>query len=800
MDQKRNISIQIWTSFWNSLGVYERKRNRTLQNYNHKNDYRLLSNAGVDRSNAEKVYRIFSVYKEPLLFHKFVLFFRKDPTTVKIWTGAQDTSEAFMKLFNIFHYNSFFMVKNRFLKLFLLYELNRKGEGRKYILYYKKKGSIPKLDGVKFTRTLNRNDKKAVYKFLGRVSFEGATIICLKKHTGDRLVYKFIKLIRENGKIVVKISADSSKEFDLICKTLQNWFGSYIDTPQIKGSFKKLVNFLNNGESNDFLLTGVSYFQDNYKIAVFPKYNIFENIALFSPYKKRMETLERPEDDFVKIRILHKEIPTKRQIFVNFLNYQTSGIMGAIVLNLEDRNLNSEDRKKIRLDFSKNFNLPLNEFITCRSFSKQHVYKKLLQNTSERESGFELRSEEALGIYKDLISCGLLPFPIDSYHQARICTYEGCTLAFQIQMSGQVCTNCGGRLLDRKRVTAKRIDEKKIINFIQNTLSNLDFSTVRLERKLLNRKIFVLEIRAKENWIEVIPITKPLNHDQLEILRFRYPNLLLLTSRDDMHELAEVGIFVDNLYNIAYILQNKKFTALKKILKEVNGEGVDRIRNYSKESSKRLTNNKFYIDKNKESKNFGSELFEADCSILLNFIFGNSIWLGARTRGQALPDGMAAFPMTDTKSGCFIWDSKFYESKKVKLGDDEKNNKYIFYARGNKSISMNGGLKGFVFISNKNAPKHFITKYRKFVGKRRIKVSFIKAKHLYLIFKHYKNYENKINTDIKVKQIFIDSMSQIFFNFSGENKSFVLQDKYLNSILANNIKKYKSSKTGSLKP
>jgi len=170
--------------------------------------------------------------------------------------------------------------------------------------------------------------------------------------------------------------------------------------------------------------------------------------------------------------------------------------------------------------------------------------------------------------------------------------------------------------------------------------------------------------------------------------------------------------------------------------------------------------------------------------------------LGASSRGQAFPDGITAFPFLDTHKGCFIWDAKFSEGQKVVLGKKEKNENYIKYAKNNFNIKENGGLKGFVFIGNRNAPKNFLREYRKLIGKRRIKVSFIRPEHLLEIFKHYKTNENRINNNLKVKQIFIELMNKIFFSTVRGNKSFVLQNSYLKQSLENNRKKYKSIKEG----
>ncbi len=796
MAKKHTLSTVKWTRFWGSLDIHIRKRNILLKKYSpRKNDFPSLRRIGVKEEDINKVYELFNSYREPLLFRKFTMFFKKDPITVEKWTNSKNTSEAFVKLFRIFHFNNFQKIKERFKEISLLYEINRKGEGRKYQGIYKGRGSINNIKGVHFSRLLNLSDKRSNYKALRNIKFEDSIILPIERKKGNRPIYKFIKLSRKNNKIVIRVSADSEKEYKIIRNALRTWFGVYIDTPDFQGDFKKLSSFLKNGESEHFTVTGVNYFHGNYSISIFPKYNKPENVTKFQLYKNKFSAISFPQEHFIKIRILHKEILTRGQVFIIFLTHQTSGIIGAIVLNLDDRGLNFEERRRIRDDFNSDFDLPLNEFISYKDLAEKEIYKKLLQNIPKRSIEIELRSQKSLSVYKKLLDKELLPCPIEQ-NQERYCTNVNCRLGFQRKLSGAHCKGCGERLLSDKKIIIERIDEEKVTKFISDSVKKLGFHANKLKRRLIKRNIFVVVIRNKEKFIEVIPITKSLDENQIEVLRFRYPNLLLLNSQENLEEFTQKDINVDELYEFIYALEKSKKSEIKKLIDNINIDGLERIRKYSADSSSRITNNGFYKDKNKISKNFGSELFEADCSILLSYIFGNSLWLGARSRGKAFPDGITAFPFLDTHKGCFIWDAKFSEGQKVVLGKKEKNENYIKYAKNNSNIKENGGLKGFVFIGNRNAPKNFLREYRKLIGKRRIKVSFIRPEHLLEIFKHYKTNENRINNNLKVKQIFIELMNKIFFSTVSGNKSFVLQNSYLKQSLENNRKKYKSIKEG----
>jgi len=796
MYKKQYISTIKWTGFWRGLGIHIRKRNILLKRYDpRKNDYPSLRRIGVNEEDINSAYQHFRRYRDPLLFRKFTMFFKKDPITVQKWTNTKDTSEAFVKLFHIFQYGNFQKIKERFKEVSLLYEINRKGEGRKYRGIFKRKGSVRNINGAHFSRLLNLSDKRSNYKALKNFKFEDSIILPIERKKGNRPIYKFINLSRKNNKIIIRVSADSEKEFEIIRNALRAWFKVYIDTPDFQGDFKKLSSFLINGESEHFIMTSVNYFHGNYSISIFPKYNKPENVTKFQPYKNKFSALSHPQESFIKIRILHKEILTKGQVFINFATHQTRGIIGAIVLDLNDRGLNSEERKKIREDFITDFDLPLNEFISYQDLDEKEIYKKLLQNIPKRSVEIELRSQKSLNIYKKLLDKGLLPWSVEQ-NQERYCTNVDCRLRFQRKLFGKHCKGCGERLLSGKKIIIEKIDEEKIARFIFESVKELGFHAIKLKRNLIKRNIFVVVIENKEKSIEVIPISKSLDENQIEVLRFRYPNLLLLTSQENLEEFIQKDIKVEELYEFIYILDKSKKAEIKRLIEEINIDVLDRIRKYSTESSSRITNDRFYKDKNKISKNFGSELFEADCSILLSYIFGNSLWLGARSRGQAFPDGITAFPFLDTHNGCFIWDTKFSEGQKVVLGKKEKNENYIQYARNNSNIKENGGLKGFVFVGNKEAPKSFLREYQKLIGKRRIKVSFIRPEHLLDIFKHYKTYENRINNNIKIKQIFIESMNKIFFSTVGGNKSFVLTNLYLQKSLEDIKKKYRSIRGG----
>ena len=793
MSKKTKLSVIKWTAFWKGLGISIKKRNIFLRNYNPaKSDYASLMRIGIDRADIDKVRLSFKKYKDPLLFREFVIFFKKDTATVMRWTGERNISAAFLKLSRIFHYNSFERVKERFHELYLLNEMNRKGEKRKYIGELKKRVSIEKLTIVRFSRLLNLGNKRSSYKALKPFKFDNSLIYPIRK---DNQVYKFLKISKENNLLTIWVSVDSEKEFRIIRNALRAWFGIYIDTPEVKGDFTKFSAFLKKGESDHFIATGVTYFDDNYRISIFPKYNKPENATKYPPYKSKISRFASPTEKIAKLRILHKDIPTKGHIFINFLTYQTGAIIGAVVLNLDDRGLNSRERDVIRKDFNSDFALPLNEFISCHDLDEKEIYRKLLQNTPKRSTEIELRDKNSLTIYKALVDGKLIPWQVE-LSQERYCINKGCRLGFIRKLSGTHCENCGERLLNDKKILVEKIPEEKIADFVCESFKKLGLDAIKLRRKLLKRNIFVVAVNDGKNSIEIVTLTKAIDDSQMEILRFRYPNLLIICSLENFDEFIQKDIKVEELYEFIYILHKSDRKEIKKLITEINNDGIDRVRKYAKSSLSRITEDQFYKDKNTIAKNFGAELFEADCSTLFSYIFGNSIWLGARRRGEALPDGITAFPITGSSEGCFVWDSKFFESPRVTLGEKEKNEKYIKCAKTDRSIIDNGGLKGFVFVSNRNAPGNFLKEFQKLTKKRRIKISFIQANHLASIFNHYKKYENRINNNLMIKKIFIESMDEIFFKTKKGKKSFILQDSNLDAILLSDEVKYKAIKKG----
>lgn len=800
MKSKKSIRKNQWTKFWNDLRVYVKKPSTFVKNYNPQSDKRKLIKIGVSQVDIDRISSTFNKrYQEPLLqFYKFATFFRRDSDTAVRWTRSATTSEAFTKLFNRLHFNSLENAKKSFEQLFLLYTLNDRGEGRAFEAKYTGRGSTRKIESNIFTGVLSKNHKNASYRGLHKFIFDSAVVLPVVKNSEGRDVYKFVRVRKEGGRIYIYIAADSSKEINLIKHRLSGWFQSYIDTPEVNGDFTKLLNFLKSGESTHFLLIGISFFDSEHKVSIFPQYNQTKNISTYQLVRQKFSRADPDSlSNIVNIRISNKEIKTKGQVFVEFYTNLTGGIIGAITLRLDDRRLNSQERKKLKVDFEQDFALPLGKLIRVNDIPEEEMYKTFLQNIARKKKKVELRSEKALGIYKTLLENRVLSLKFETQDAASFCFDSNCRLKFQRKWNTKVCKNCGGLMFNDKIIVVDEIEEKRVAEFVYKKCIEQGFTVEKFKRKLIRRDLYTIEVRNSDKSICLIPITKALNDYHLEILQYRYPNALIITSKADAHLLKNTSqVEVLELYKFIPELLSNNSQYLRQLIQRVNRQRLSRVRNLADQSISRINNIQFYKDKNDIAKNFGAEFFEADCSILLSYIFGNSIWLGANKRGSAFPDGITAFPLANMKYGCFVWDSKFYLSAKAALGKEEKNSRYIKDGKKNLTIKDNGGLRGFVFISNTQAPANFIPKYKKLSkNSGRVKISFLESKHLSIIFNHFKDNEQLINVNSKIKQVFFESIKKLLFSTAGKKRSSVPDSTQLDSILNENVRNYSLLRT-----
>lgn len=267
------MSATTWTVFWRNLGIKTVNRPRAIKNNNPKKDFASLQRIGIDRNIAENIYQRSNAYGDELFFSKFSRFFRKDPQTIKLWIKGKSITDAFRKLFNIIKPNDLDNSKDRFNELDLIFKLYNKGERRHYEAAYSKSIGL-KFDPKSLIFNLNLHGGDAKYKKYGFTKLGTDIIFCIQKTTQiGQPVFKFIKLSKERKKLKIALSMDTTKEYNIAKKSIEKWFAVFFDTTQSSKSLKKIEDFLIEGESKNFILTGVTYFDNEFKLNVSDLYN-----------------------------------------------------------------------------------------------------------------------------------------------------------------------------------------------------------------------------------------------------------------------------------------------------------------------------------------------------------------------------------------------------------------------------------------------------------------------------------------------------------------------------------------------
>lgn len=799
MANKKRISTVRWSAFWKSFGIVVQKRNRFLRKYRPKiHDYRPLVNLGVTRERVEAVHAHLSRYADPLLFHKFCMFFRRHSDSVPTWCGVTDIDAAFERLYRIFVRNSLKDLKNRFRELELVSQLNQKGEGRRYEIRYRGIGSLRNIRGRQFTTRLNRNDANSRYQFIDTFRHGGATILAMRRRDGNRDVYKFIKLERIGSTVSTRISADSKSEIHLIRNTLRDFFESYVDTPQIDASLDPLRSFLSTGESDNFYLMGVTYLQGDYRINVAPQFGRTVNVASQVAYQEALHNQDA-ENILVRYQVSHKDMRARRPVSVDILTPRNHKILGAVMFNVNDRRLSSSDRALIEGGFSTDFGVELNTFISYTEPDTKNILRRLLSSVGQRTGDFHLRSNNALEIYKRLVSDGVIASEWLKLDEPHYCVNRTCSLSFFTQTGRRRCVQCGGVLLPGRAVVSPKVDEQSTAKYVTDALTQLGHSTELFHRKLLRRDLHVVSVRTGSSSVEIVPITTDLTASHVELLRLRFPNAFVLTTKDNISTFSSADIACDHLHEFVDLLYENDSAKISDLLQDISINSLARIRQYASAIETHYSSDQYYVQKNSESKNLGAEFFEAHTFLLFAYLFHNSIWLGAKERGKPMPDGISAFPLTEATRGCLLWDSKFSQGK-PNLGKSEKNQRYISAAKRNDTVKAHGGLGSFIFVGNQDPPAGFKkgSRYRKLGTLRKPKIVYIKASSLLLLYRHYRQYEQQILSHGSCQEIFLNLVKRLLFSTAGGQKVFVIDEARLNELLADNAAQYALSAEGTL--
>lgn len=781
--KKLNMPVQQSTVFWKNLGVVIRKRARTLKHYKPKSDMASLRRVGVNQIAIDKVYKLSLRHSDELLFKKFSTFFKKDINTVEVWTNTKTPSDAFLKLFNIFQRNNLEKAKERFSELALIFEFYKKGEGQIFSGKCKSKIILKSFSVTNLRRRLNHYDGKANYIDKGHAQFGKDRIIWIQKNAENTTTNKFIKLSSNRKTLNVSLSMDSKREYYAAKGELEKNFNTYLDTTESVKDFKKFIKFLNKGISTHFILSGATYLDSEFRISIMPSHKRIENVSTLNAYKNKLARTTKKLEFLTQIRLSYINKTLNKPVFVSILTYR-EGIFGAILLHPDDKRLTTEQRTSINTDFKKDFGLPLNEFLTYKDLSEQTIYKHFLETVTSRVSKIELRSTLAMSIYTSLLADKLLILGDTTEEISKVCV-SGCRNFFKpIWDNKKHCSICGEILINGKGIEIKKIEESNVVRFLKNTFTQGNVSNT--SKKLLSRQISVSQIIYNNEIADFIPISTSLNDNQIEVLKFRYPHAVLITTRDDKDDLIAKGCQAVSLWELVYSIKNNNSKLLKQFIRKSKIQSLANMRTLCGISVARVTDDAYYKARNKEVKNLGAELFEADCSILFDYVFGNCLWLGAKHRGVSVPDGFTAFPMLETNKGCFIWDGKFSEGKTLVMGNFTKNKRYIDDAKANQSIKDNGGLRGFVFISNNTFPPSFTKKYLSLTKKRKLKVSFIRAAQFQKITEHYRQNEKLILNNSKARTQFSNSMIDLFFNAAKGRKCEIVSDASIDTHIATN--------------
>lgn len=783
-----------WTRLWRSQKVDLGREEKWTERDIYSKDSRRLKHLGVSAEKIEKVKNEFAKYHAGhVQFHRFVFLFARDTETVRRWTKSTNISTAFLRFCHRITKNKREAVKSKLSELLLLIELFRKREITQYEAQLHGALELSTLSIRSMLSTLKLGERTAGFKIEKKLNYDKFTVYSLSKKSGaNQKVYKFILLRKIRNKLLIHLALDTTEERNKILGKLSKKFRIPINRLKEKPNLRGFINFLKNGRSESFTLIGVDFVDQAFRISILPQYGRPESITNNTYYKQILtgtdvEILESIQ----KIKIAHLTQARSMPVNVYFLNYKNEDIVGGMKLSLNAKGLNLSKRESLKADYKKDFGFSLDTPLIFEVNEKE-IYKKFLYNPTKKKKRIEIISDKAIEISHKLLKYGLLPQPKQIEETAKICTYHGCPIKYKPQwVTNKICT-CGNDLWDRgSTLITQLIDEKRVRDFFYKIALENNYQATVLEKDLIKRKIFPLEVEKNDEKVCFIPITIPLTDQQLDVLQYRFPNLIFVTSRNDSQTLSAKGFQVQELYSFTHELFTNPTTKIDNLLDSVTANKLTKLRDLSNNSSGRVTNDTWYINQGTMS----AEFFEADISMLLNYIFKNSIWLGAKRRGEPLPDSLSAFPIEDRNRGCFISDAKFSLGAAPNIGKRDKNKKYITIGKNNSSITDNGGLKGFVFIGNKPAPSNFISKISKVIGRKAIKVGYLKNSHILQIYSHLKHWENEMEMDRRKRDIFLNSMELIFLTTASLrriDKIIIWTDEEINTILDNNITAYRA--------
>ncbi|HRY59775.1 MAG TPA: hypothetical protein P5096_00080 [Patescibacteria group bacterium] len=761
MSSKSSISKQQWSSFWKKSGIYLLANDREYKKYSWQGLKRRLLSKGIDDELAEKTKRIFDKYKAPdLQLLRFCKFFLNDSLTIQIFFEKKDIPSSFLSLSNTFRYKSYENLENIFKKIVYLRELNRKGQGYLYTTNTKVINNISGYRPKDLQRWLSRfmNDQ---YRFLDRVELRGWNVFIFRRGKGNNPIYKFLQVKKTRNKLDIKISADSKKETNIIRNHLARYFNAYIDCVEIKNDFKKIERFIKTGSSESFNLLGLTSYNGDFEVTIMPKFSKFRtdlgvsNSEFFQQIKIKVPNLKI-------IHLIHNELKGKK-LTIFLRSFTNSGILGAVLFDFNDRKLNPLDRQKVFQDFEKDFDISMGAFVKNDELNEKYFCETFLCNSAKRYTPYSIRDKRGMEVLSLLKKLNFFDKEKDEFFISYFCFNKGCLNYCKPQDVGSLCGICKSPLYANKEIIINNINEESIARYIKTKFDDFGYRLIsNTPKELLKRKIHLIEGEKNGKTILLLPLTEELSNNQLELLSHRFPDVHVVTSKDDVSKLKSYNIMAIELHKLFYKIQYENKDIFTLLSNEIKRESITKIENLANEVSRKIGDNSFYSSKNAGGNNLGAELFEAHCHVLLRSMFGFSSWLGTTKRGKAVPDGKSAFPIfPGVKNGLFIWDSKFY-SKPFSCGGFKKNDIYVSSFKKNKYVKSKGGLKSLIFISNKKPNGSFAGIAKKLTKNRRLKIVVVSNKNLLDIFNHFKTYKESINSNIKSKRSFYNWLYSVF--------------------------------------
>lgn len=783
---KINTGKQSWTTFWKSLGI-EIGREKYLSAQAVKDrDFRKLLVLGVSNSDISTVWKKFEVFKDGhIQFHKLTIFFSKDPDTIKKWTDSLERTNAFLKLGNKISSGSRFSSKNSLMLLVLLINIfKRKQEIPQYSAKDESRGYMRSMKLRDLVSVLRYGERYAQFHGEGVVNYGKFKVAIIKKTNGVAKIYKYILIRKIRKNLTIYLALDTPEERRKIRRFLSKKFKSPVQESQREGDLSKFFSFLKKGESEHFILTGAEMNSEEVKMSIYPRFARPINIVKADAYKENTKKLKEENmfEIFPSVRILHKSVLLSKQVRIRLINYKSDDIVGGIRLILSAQGLDLESRDALKADFLTDFDLELDIPIEY-DVDEEEVYKKFLYNPTKKKKRIEVISDKAREISRTLAKYGLVPLPKPTEESAKQCIDRHCNRKFIPVWTSDTNCSCGSPLQENALIVVKQIiSEQKIRDFFKTVCKNKGYKTFSDTKSLATRKIYVLEVRGLSKNIILIPITTRIGDKQLELLKYRYPNGIFVTSEENSSYISSKGLMVVELYKLAYRLCTDPITEIERLLDDMSKISGPNIDSLAHESASRILNDNWYLDQ----KSLSAEFFEADCYSILNYIFKNSVWLGARKKGQKVADSASAFPLEDTLRGCFITDAKFTTKTYPSLGSVIKNKHYVISGQKDNLIKKNGGLRGFTFISNKPAPSVFQALMEHVIGRKYIRGGYLRANQLLAIYEIFKINVTKIEANGKVKTAFYNLAEAVFLkkkNGAFSDRVIVWSDEELNKLI-----------------